>query len=549
MARLKSIAIEGYRSIKEQISISFPENAPVVIIGENNAGKSNIVRAIEILFGEFWPGTRALEQHDFWKRDTSVKISIEAETTQYKNTDRYGNKFCGLRWVYGQDEDEKPKFRTIKANNGEEGYANKEISEELTAIVVNADRDLNYQLSYTTKWTLLSKVMRKFHDKLVSDAERVGRLKTLFGNIKKEFNQVPEFENFSDKLSTIFNETLEGLTYGLKIDFSAYDPSNYFKSLRIQPSEGDETRSFEELGTGQQQILALSFANAYCQSFFENIILIIEEPEAHLHPLAQKWLANNIFKMAANGLQVVITTHSPHFVNLMNLEGIVLVRKDEEGTFVIQIDKRTLVDHCIQTGSHPQKTIPDTISPFYAHSATDAILSGFFAKKVILVEGSTEELALPSYFEQIGLNTAREGIAIIPVYGKGNLAKWWRLFTAYKIPTFVCFDNDNQDDGKGNKRRDALKAIGIPEENLENLLTAEDWNIGEKFCVFGKDFETAMRSSIPGYDDIETQVKSELGDSKPIVAREVAKRLTVQKDAPGWKNLEALKESILKLTA
>lgn len=548
MTRLKSITIGGYRSIKEEIIIRFPENMPVVIIGENNAGKSNIVRAIEILFGEIWPGTRTLEHHDFWQRDPSVKIKIEAETSIFQSTDGYGNQYCGFRWVYGNDDDERPKFKAIRHLNGEEGYANKKMTDELTAIVVNAERDLSYQLSYASKWTLLSKVMRKFHEQLTSDSERVSRLKGLFASIKSEFNAVPEFEEFSDKLSTIFNETLEGLSYGLKIDFSAYDPSNYFKSLRIQPSEGEETRSFEELGTGQQQILALSFANAYCQAFFENIVLIIEEPEAHLHPLAQKWLAKNIFKMAAHGLQVVITTHSPYFVSLMNLEGIVLVRKDEEGTYVVQLSRERLVEHCLRTGSHPSKTIAETICPFYTHSATDAILNGFFAKKVILVEGPTEELALPVYLERLDLNTAREGIAIIPVFGKGNLAKWWRLFTAFQIPTFICFDNDSQNDDRGVKRKDALKAIGIPEDQLNTLLSSRDWNLGERFCVFGIDFETTMRNTLPEYDEIESFVRADLGDSKPIVAKEVAARIPLDTKAEGWINLNGLKERILNLS-
>lgn len=546
MARLKSISIEGYRSIKEEVTIRFPENMPVVIIGENNAGKSNIVRAIELLFGEFWPGSRNLEHHDFWQRNLETKVKIKAETSLFQKGKR-PNKFCGLRWVYEQNAQEKPKFKAIDII-GDEAFVNKEMADELTAIVVNAERDLSYQLSYASKWTLLSKVMRKFHDQLTSNNERVARLKQLFGLIKDEFNGVSEFANFSSMLSTIFDETLEGLTYGLKIDFSAYDPSNYFKSLRIQPSEGEETRSFEELGTGQQQILALSFANAYCQAFFENIILIIEEPEAHLHPLAQKWLAKNIFKMAANGLQVVITTHSPYFVNLMDLEGIVLVRKDEDGTYVVQIDKSNLVHHCIETGSHPQKTTAETICPFYSYSATDAILNGFFAKKVILVEGPTEELALPEYFDRLGLNTNREGVAIIPVHGKGNLAKWWRLFTAFQIPTLICFDNDARNDEKGVKRKDALKAVGISNKDIHDLLSGDDWNLGDKFCVFGVDFETTMRNSMPEYHAIEAQVVAELGDSKPIVAREVAKRLPFLPDAEGWQRLERLKEIILNLS-
>jgi predicted ATPase len=71
--------------------------------------------------------------------------------------------------------------------------------------------------------------------------------------------------------------------------------------------------AYEELGTGEQQVLAISFAHAYAGSFRTGFILAIEEPEAHLHPLAQAWLAEKIHEMCADGLQIILTTHSPPY--------------------------------------------------------------------------------------------------------------------------------------------------------------------------------------------------------------------------------------------
>ena len=39
-----------------------------------------------------------------------------------------------------------------------------------------------------------------------------------------------------------------------------------------------------------------------------------------------------MFGMAKDGLQLVITTHSPHFINVDFLEGLYLIRKNKEGT-------------------------------------------------------------------------------------------------------------------------------------------------------------------------------------------------------------------------
>lgn len=547
MARLDKIIIEGYRSIKHPVEIVFSRDMPIVLIGENNAGKSNIVNAIEILFGERWPGSQSLEDHDVWNRNIEQEVEIKAHVSGYENTASRGRPISGFKWTSMTGEN-KTDYQAIRSDNGQLTYSNNDLHNELTAIKVDAERNLSYQLSYTSKWTLLSKVMKAFHQKLVSDEERVQRLEELFEDIKDTFEEVDEFRGFSEEMSNLTDRMLSGLTYGLEMDFSAYDPSNYFRSLRVNPVEDGEVRNLDELGTGQQQVLALSFAHAYSKSLVGgDIILIIEEPESHLHPLAQQWLANTINEMASDGLQIILTTHSPYFVNLEALQGINIVRKSEEGTYIINSSAEELRDHCIETGVPAGRCTTETIVPFYANHATPDILNGLFAKKIILVEGPTEELALPVYFQALDFDTDREGIDIICVDGKGNLAKWWRFFTHYGIPTYICFDNDADNDGDERKRRDALQSIGIPDEDLEELLGVEDWNIGDRYCVFGNDFETTMRASFAKYEELEEEVKEELGNSKHIVARTVAKRLEVDVEDIGWLKIGEIVEKLKQL--
>ena len=244
--------------------------------------------------------------------------------------------------------------------------------------------------------------------------------------------------------------------------------------------------------------------------------------------------------MAKDGLQLVITTHSPHFINLEFLSGVNLIRKEEGGTYLVCNTKNELFNYCIQTKSDPARTTIDTVVPFYTNHSTPHILNGLFAKKVILVEGPTEELSLPILLDKVGFDSLKEGVEIISVSGKGNLAKWWRFFSLYKIPTFVCFDNDeNPTQGK-----DALKAIGIPEENLNGIISLSNWNINSKFCVFGNDYEATMRVSFTEYAALETQNKIELGSSsKHIIARKTASMLNVNTDN-GWSHLRNLSTQI-----
>lgn len=545
-ARLTLCTIEGYKSIQDQICIRFPNSTPLVLVGENNSGKSNIISALDLLLGERWPGTREPEDHDFWDRDSqNGVIHIEAEVSGILG---YTQPVHKLKWKCYATSRKQPEFKVIQ-DDGIEKNASNEIRNQLMLILIGPDRRLEYQLSYTNKFTFLSKLMQRFHSALIREEERVKRLKSAFEKLEEIFREVNEFAQFERNLSQEFGEMFAGMSYGLQVDFSAYDPSRFFHSLRVTPKEGTEQRTFEELGTGQEQILALVFAHAYARAFYGGIILVIEEPEAHLHPLAQEWLARKIHQMAADGLQIVITTHSPHFIDLMGLEGLILVRKSSENaTQICQLTKKQLVEHCLQTGSHPQKTSVDTILPFYANQSTQEILNGFFAKKIILVEGQTEQLALPVYLRKVGLDVTQKGIEIIPVMGKGNLAKWWRLFTAYGIPTYVIFDNDKQDDENEVKRKDALRALNVDQSNWEHYLQTDKWEITPTFAVFGKNFEETMKQQFSNYDELEKAAKQVLGDSKPIVARYVANQLCVSPEEQNWEKFEELARCICNLS-
>jgi putative ATP-dependent endonuclease of OLD family len=547
MAKLKSISIEGFRSIRDEVTLRFPSNRPIVLIGENNCGKSNVIRALDILFGEFHPKFRDIEHFDHHGRDRETPIVVIAEVTDYQG--QLGRPLQSLNsFKFKAVKGSEIEYVALLEDGSSSIYINNDLRGELTSIIVNAEHNLAYQLSYASKYTLLSKVMKVLHKSLISDDKRVEKLKALYLEIQNTFDEVPEFRGFKGSMSAISGQILANMSYKLEIDFSAYDPSNYFKSLRVNPVEGVEARNFEELGTGQQQLLALAFAHAYCKSFVSgDIILILDEPESHLHPLAQKWLARMITKMATDGLQIMITTHSANFINLLNIDGLYLLRKDGIATTVVNHSAKSLFKHCMATGANGEKTKEETVVPFYANHSTTHILNGFFAKKIVLVEGLTEELALPVYLERVGLDVYREGIEVIGVQGKGNLAKWWRLFTLYGIPTFVCFDNDDKHDKQGNQRKDSLKAIGIADDGLTNIIGTKDWAISEGYCVFGVDFEMTMKRAFKDYEGVERNQKELLGTaSKHIIAREVAKLIEMDENE-GWGGFKELKSKLLSL--
>jgi len=543
MARISRITIEGYRSIDQPIEITFPRGQPIVLVGENNAGKSNIVKALQLVLGPFWPGNHNPEDHEFFGRVISRQIRIEIE---FDLADLLAGRFQRLVWRYDPEAAERVYFRAIEPS-GEVDYVRNEYRDACMCVVVEAERNLSYHLSYSSKWTLLSRLMHRFHQALSGHTKVRGELENLFEQVKEKFHEVPQFRSFVESLQKELGDLVGGMQHRLQVDFEAYNPVNFFHALRLQAVEGEEPRTLEEMGTGEQQILALAFAYAYAKAFHGGIILVIEEPEAHLHPLAQQWLARRLRKRCADGLQLIITTHSPAFVSVEGLEGLVLVYKEGGATRIRQLTRQDLVRKCVELGVPAARINEDNILPFYAANATNELLSGFFARAVVLVEGQTEALALPVLLQRVGLDTEKEGVAILSVGGKGNLAKWYRLYSAYEIPCYVIFDNDATDDREGLKRRDALRAVGLSESEQDGVVGTREWVVEERYTVFGKNFEEIMRVHFTNYAGLEDEAKKLGIESKPFIARWVAERLAENEDDEGWKKLRQMKNMLLKL--
>jgi putative ATP-dependent endonuclease of OLD family len=529
-AQITKLLVENYKSVGDRIELCFPAGKPLVLVGENNAGKSNVAKALGLVLGTFWPGAYEPDDNDFHGRvrDNPIKIRVEFSPTQ-----KFG-RFTSIDWRFEEGGDPPISFLGSPGSH----FVRNEDRDTCACIVIEAERRLGYQLSYTSKWTYLSKLMHKFHDVMLAHADVKDELEKLFASTKEKFLQIPEFADFLRELRDQFDEMAGSMTYRLQVDFEAYNPVNFFHALRLQAAEGSEPRTLEEMGTGEQQILAMAFAYAYAKAFHGGIVLVLEEPEAHLHPLAQAWLGKRLNDMAAAGLQVLLTTHSASFVDVANLEGLVLVRKVCGQTRTVQLTAGDLVKVCEELGVASGKSTPTNILPFYKANATKEILEGFFTKVIVLVEGPTEALALPIYFERCGLNAEKEGIAIVPVQGKGNLAKWRRLFYAYGIPTYLIFDNDTDDDSKGVKRRDALISVGINESQTDEYIGASDWLVESEFCVFGKNFEVTLRKTFDTYTALEVEASSAGIDSKPFAARYVASRLQHNPQHAGWAQFE-----------
>ena len=74
--RIIEFGIKHFRSI-ENILLKFPKNKPLILFGPNNAGKTNILTALNIALGESFPTYREMDESDYYFRDKAHYPEID----------------------------------------------------------------------------------------------------------------------------------------------------------------------------------------------------------------------------------------------------------------------------------------------------------------------------------------------------------------------------------------------------------------------------------------------------------------------------------------
>lgn len=287
-------------------------------------------------------------------------------------------------------------------------------------------------------------------------------------------------------------------------------------------------------------------------------ILALEEPEIYMHPQAQRHLYSVLKDLAASGMQVIVTTHSTHFIDTEAFDSIgrvVQVPDDDDDdirqTKVICVSKAKLVSACVNTGVPPGKCDVENIAPFYKTTSNASLNEGFFARALILVEGETEELALPVWLDQLGFNCNLCGVSIVRVNGKNQIPKYWRLFSSFKIPLIIVVDDD--DDTNGSKRKsnqNLATCFGLSVEEIcaeSSILKKHTSNTSPKTTIItlSQDYEASLRKDFDAWQGGNGEAYSELeseaiklirpigNQNKGQIARHIAQGLVSR--YPGFK--------------
>jgi len=424
--RVGKLYIKDFRSIEE---LDIELQPLCAFIGPNNAGKSNILDALDLVLGETWPTIRAFSERDFRNHDTSQTIEIKT-IFDTLIADDYGNPriYGFMLSVSSNNLEYFPIDKQGDRLYYQSGYplrVSNNMREQIPLLHIGIDRRVEPQLR-PTGWTLWGKIQKELNRKFGEDGLRVGNFKTKIGEAIGILH-ISEL----DEVEKILQEKIRQQTNlpDLSLDFGLTDPLEHYKTLRPYLKNTDMGPKFdpEEMGMGTQSALVIALAEVYRQIVRESAIMLIDEPELYLHPHACRHFYSILKELSASGVQVIYTTHSPAFLDIADYQSIYLVRKEGEVTKVFE-------------GSRAGVTQTDRLKLITRFDVTASEV--FFAKAVLLVEGPEDKTASIKAFQLSKINTDKEGISIIPCGGKSGMPFMARILTSLKIPTYALCDRD-----------------------------------------------------------------------------------------------------------
>jgi putative ATP-dependent endonuclease of the OLD family len=250
----------------------------------------------------------------------------------------------------------------------------------------------------------------------------VGRLATRYrtilerdtGQAKAEFNNDPSIQ--------VFTATLKSLGYDWRLVCTNPIKNQY----EIELSKQGSAFRLGAASSGERELLTYLFA-IYALNI-RNALIVVDEPELHLHPRWQQILLGLFERLSSETAnQFLMATHSPVFVSPSSIQYVSRVYSDQQQSRIVRLSDGSL---------------PDTKHLFsIVNSQNNERV--FFADLVILVEGISDRIffeALLRHFS-IGAGTGRV-YEVVSVGGKGLFTQYERLMRACQVPHVLVADLD-----------------------------------------------------------------------------------------------------------
>lgn len=454
--KLTEIRIKNFRSIIDTKVV--PINQVTVIVGKNNQGKSNFIKAIDVAFQSlsYFSSNGSMRirrsaiydyERDFplydkcssRKTEISLKLTLSEEES-VKLFSIIENKISDyINVIVTIDENSRIEIKFSKRGASGLNEHIKDISvfilDNINFINIHAVRTENDSIS------VINQLIQNRMKSIDEDKEYIEAMTVIN---KKEQEVLNEISNSTLASLKTFLHEVENVEISVDDYRSRSAGFNFGRRFSMKIDDGIST-DLQYKGDGIKSLTALALLKDNDTSSSTSIIAI-EEPESHLHSGAIHNL-NDILRSISNTTQLLITTHNPLFISRNSLNSNVIIR---DNTVYIPTSIKDLRDEL-------------------GVLASDNLLN---AELVIIVEGDSDVKILEALikYHDKKLSDAIDNNRLIfkSVNGASKINQDIYYFKNMMCRVLVILDNDNA-------AREALKVA-----QDKNLIEPNEYNVIRK---------------------------------------------------------------------
>lgn len=465
-----------------------------VFVGENNAGKSNLIFGLLWFFGRSKISNSDLNES--LSDDPFVEITFKpdvGESISYP-TEHLVDGLVKIRATAKRKDiqlkDVSADYYGFTGSEGDEPKDTKLLGWKEVAkatlgevVYIPSVRSLNDELKLTAKSSLNQLVGKYVIARLESEEDKTNQYLGISDSIKALSAYMKEGEDAAlNRLEEDISDQM--LNYeGVKLDFGLHPPKadELVKSClqpRIILDGALEPLPISSQGDGFQRSMIFSLIGniARLESSEgsrkkrisnECTFYLIEEPELFLHPNHQLYFRNRLSELAkSNNAQVILTSHSPYFLNnVSSFSEIKRVVKRGNISRVTEILESDIDRICKSNGElmaiakSKCSAMSDTeLKSEAARIESDDHLryllwidptraNAYLSKKVLLVEGPTEKALFSFLFNdpdgELFSEKETSNIVVIDTVGKYHFFKFANLLFKLEIGVWCLADEDN----------------------------------------------------------------------------------------------------------
>lgn len=492
---LVSFSIRNYRSISKAYKL--PLTGYSVFVGPNNEGKSNILKALGLSLNLLSGGSRLrrsryrgtlryyyrnADRFDYdWFRDFPINLQDEKE----EGTSDFTLEFY-------LDESDQKKFKNYtKLNLSTNLKVKLSISKEKIVfdVLVPGKAKKGFQKKRSEIADFISdSIIAKYVPPIRTSELAIGIVENILESELQELEKDPKYQKLIQELQQLQKPIVDAISKDLTKTIKNFIPDvnritieNRSSISRVLSAScelyvDDGIKSeLKSKGDGIISLSALSMIRHASEKSLgdKNLILLVEEPESHLHPKAINGLKSVLNDISKNH-QVIISTHSP----------VIVDREKVSGNLIVENNKASAAKNLQEIRNSLGVQLSDNLAGAYL---------------VLLVEGSDDEIILKTWLrsKSTKLNSyfSNNIIAIDNLGGASNLHYKITQYNSGLCNVYCYLDNDDpgrkavlnaQNRGAITESDYNLSAVqGMSESEIEDLINLNCYrsNILEKFGV------------------------------------------------------------------